>query len=398
MGLKVHLPKGAKAMKTTLGILCGILLGLAPPAPFATKAGEPTQKPKAKGPKLTRPQEPKKPYPYLAEEVSYENQKAKVKLAGTLTLPKGKGPFPAALLITGSGPQNRDEEVFGHRPFLVLADHLTRRGLAVLRVDDRGVGGSTGDTMQSTTADFAEDVLVGVEYLKGRKEIDPKRIGLIGHSEGGMIGPLAASRSKDVAFVVMLGGMGLTGEQILYVQGGLITKAVGADDRTLARQRRIQELIFRALKQEKDDAAAEKRFNQLWDEEMAKLPEGEKKDTAKLTKEVRRQFKLVNNPWTRYFLTHDPRPALREVTCPVLALFGEKDLQVPPRENLPEVARALAEGTCRDYTVAQLPGLNHLFQTCKTGSLLEYSSIQETMAPVALETISAWILNRMKKN
>jgi uncharacterized protein len=220
MGLEVHLPKGEKAMRTTLGIMCGILLGLAAPAPFATKAGEPKQKPQAKGPKLTRPQEPKKPYPYLAEEVSYENKKAKVKLAGTLTLPKGKGPFPAALLITGSGPQNRDEQVFGHRPFLVLADHLTRRGLAVLRVDDRGVGGSTGDTMQSTTADFAEDVLVGVEYLKGRKEIDPKRIGLIGHSEGGMVGPLAASRSKDVAFVVMLGGMGLTGEQILYVQGG----------------------------------------------------------------------------------------------------------------------------------------------------------------------------------
>jgi pimeloyl-ACP methyl ester carboxylesterase len=260
------------------------------------------------------------------------------------------------------------------------------------------VGGSTGDTMQSTTADFVEDVLVGVEYLKGRKEIDPKRIGLVGHSEGGTIGPLAASRSKDVAFVVMLSGQGLTGEQTMYVQGRALAKAAGANNRALATQRRYQELIFRALKQGKDDDAAEKRFNQLLDEEMAKLPEGEKKDTAALTKEVRRQFKQVNNPWFRYFVTHDPRPALRKVTCPVLALFGEKDLQVPPREHLPEVARALAEGTCRDYTVAHLPGLNHLFQTCKTGSNFEYRSIEETMAPVALEMISAWILERTKKN
>src|SRR5436190_3113343 len=153
--------------------------------------------------------------------------------------------------------------------------------------------------MQCSTADVAEGRLAGVDYVKGRQEIDTKRIGLIGHSEGGVVGPLAASGSKDVAFVVMLAGMGLTGEQILYLQGGVIAKVLGADDKTLARQRRIQGLIFRALKQEKDDAAAEKRFNQLWDEEMAKLPEGEKKDTARLTKEVRRQFKQTLNPWTR---------------------------------------------------------------------------------------------------
>jgi pimeloyl-ACP methyl ester carboxylesterase len=351
----------------------------------------------AKRPTITRPQDPKKPYPYLAEEVSYENPKAKVKFAGTLTLPKGKGPFPAALLITGSGPQDRDEELLGHRPFLVLADHLTRRGIAVLRVDDRGVGGSTGNTMQSTTADFAEDALAGVEFLKGRKEIDPVRIGLIGHSEGGVVGPLAASRSKDVAFVVMLAGTGVPGDEIVYLQGQLIGKALGQGQKALARSKRLREILFGLAREEADTTAAAKRFDKLWESEVAKLPEDERKAAKAEGGAFRAQLKGVVNPWFRYFLKYDPRPALQKVSCPVLALFGEKDLQVSPRQNLPEVAKALADGACRDYTVTQVPGVNHLFQTCKTGSPAEYGTIQETMAPAVLETISDWILKRLTK-
>jgi len=171
---------------------------------------------------IYRPQEPKKPYPYLEEEVFYENKEAKITLAGTLTLPSQEGLFPVVLLITGSGPQDRDEAIAGHRPFLVLADYLTRQGIAVLRVDDRGVGRSTGDFSPATSEDFASDVLAGIAYLKTRKEINPKKIGLIGHSEGGIIAPMVAVKSPDVAFIVLMAGTGLTGEEILYLQGALI--------------------------------------------------------------------------------------------------------------------------------------------------------------------------------
>ena len=167
-----------------------------------------------KAPDIHRKQDPIKPYPYTEEEVVYENKEAGIKLAGTLTLPQSGGPFPAVILITGSGPQNRNEEIMGHRPFLVLSDYLTRRGIAVLRVDDRGIGGSTGNFSQATTEDFAGDVLTGIEFLKNRKEIDPSRIGLIGHSEGGLIAPMVAVKSPDIAFIVLMAAPGVTGEEI----------------------------------------------------------------------------------------------------------------------------------------------------------------------------------------
>ncbi|HYT90756.1 MAG TPA: alpha/beta fold hydrolase [Gemmataceae bacterium] len=342
---------------------------------------------------IVRPQEPKRPYPYLDEEVSYENKKAKVKFAGTLTLPKGKGPFPAVLLITGSGPQNRDEELLGHKPFLILADHLTRQGIAVLRVDDRGVGGSTGDTMQSTTADFAEDALAGVAYLKGRKEINPKQIGLLGHSEGGVVAPLAASQSKDIAFIVLLAGTGLVGEEILRMQTQLILKVNGADEKTRTVQKSLLDLMLKLVKQEKDNAAALKAFDKLWPEIVAKLGDDQKK-VDKVEALAKKQFEGFLSPWFRHFIAHDPRLALRKVACPVLALNGELDLQVPAKENLAAIGKALKEAGNKDVTLKEFPSLNHLFQTCKTGSPTEYASIEETMAPVVLRTISEWILKR----
>ncbi len=349
----------------------------------------------AKEPSFARPQEPKRPYPYLEEEVTYENSKAKVKLAGTLTRPKGDGPFPAVLLISGSGPQDRNEALMGHKPFLVLADHLTRRGIAVLRVDDRGVGGSTGNTMKSTTADFAEDALAGVAFLRRRKEIDPKQIGLLGHSEGGIVAPLAASQSKDIAFIVLLAGTAVPGDEILIEQGQLILKMSGGDAKALATQRRMQQVLIQVVKEEKDDKAAEKRLQKIAAEELAKL--ADKKDLAKLLEGGLKQLKVVLTPWFRYFLTYDPRPALGRAACPVLALFGEKDLQVIPRQNVPPLAKALAEGKCRDYTIIQFPGLNHLFQHACTGLPTEYGAIEETMAPAVLETIGAWILKRTRR-
>ena len=345
---------------------------------------------------LVRPQHPKKPYPYKEEEVTFENKKGGVKLAGALTLPPRGGPFPAVVLITGSGPQDRDETLFGHKPFLVLADHLTRKGIAVLRVDDRGVGGSTGSTSESTTADFTGDVLAAVDFLKGRKEIDAKQIGLMGHSEGGIIAPLAASQSRDVAFIILLAGTGLPGEEILYLQGQAILKASGATEKEREDQRTVQGIFFRALKEEKDNDKAKKLIRERLAEWAAKQPPEAKKDVEKGKAAIEGQMKMAMTPWFRYFVTLDPRPALRKVRVPVLALVGEKDLQVPPKENLKAIAAALKEGGNTDFTTKELPGLNHLFQTCKTGNVSEYGTIEETFAPAALKEISDWIAKRVK--
>jgi pimeloyl-ACP methyl ester carboxylesterase len=353
----------------------------------------------AKAKETRRPQTPKKPYPYDEIEVAYENKKGGVKLAGTLTVPRSGGPFPAVLLITGSGPQDRDETIFGHKPFLVLADYLSRRGIAVLRVDDRGVGGSTGKTSESTSADFAGDVHAGVEFLKGRKEINASQIGLIGHSEGGIIAPLVASRSKDVAFIVLLAGTGLPGDEILYLQGAAILKANGADAEMLAKQKAIQTRMFAIVREEKDRAAAEKKLRAALDEIVSKMSKEEKKQGLESLggpSAMEGQVQMVLTPWFRHFLDYDPRPALRKVSCPVLALNGEKDVQVPAEVNLKAIAAALKEAGNKDVTTVQLPNLNHLFQTCKTGSVTEYAAIEETLAPVALETIANWITKRTR--
>lgn len=343
----------------------------------------------AKLPEVRRPQEPKKPYPYNEEEVLYNNTQAGIKLGGTLTLPKDKGPFPAVLLITGSGQQNRNEELLSHKPFLVLADYLTRRGIAVLRVDDRGIGKSTGNFGASTTADFATDVLAGIAYLKTRPEIRHDQIGLIGHSEGGVIAPMVAAQSKDVAFIVLMAGTGVNGEEILLEQGALIAKAGGATDAAISTNQGLQRKIFAVLRSEKDPKQAEAKLKTAMQDELAKLPETQRKA---LSSDLDVQIKRVESPWMRYFLTYEPKSALMKVTCPVLALNGSKDLQVPPKQNLPAIVSALTAGGNSDVTIRLLPGLNHLFQTCKTGSPAEYAQIEETIAPVALQTMGDWIL------
>jgi hypothetical protein len=344
---------------------------------------------------LLRPQEPKEPYSYQEEEVIYENKEATVMLAGTLTIPAQEGPFPAVLLISGSGPQDRDETLFGHHPFLVLADYLTRRGIAVLRVDDRGVGESTGDFAQATSEDFASDVLAGVEYLKRRKEIDPKKIGLIGHSEGGIIAPMVAVQSSDVAFIILMAGSGLTGEEILYLQAALIARAEGASDEAIAKNLSLQEQMFTVLKEEPDDAIAEKRLRTIFENTISELELSEKeKEIAEANAEA--EIQRVLSPWFRYFLTYDPRPTLMKVKSPVLAINGEKDLQVPPKENLAAIEEALKLAGNNNYTIKELSGLNHLFQTAHTGSLSEYARIEETISPTALEIMSDWILEQTR--
>lgn len=339
---------------------------------------------------LNRPQEPKKPYPYTEEEVAYENKKDNIKLAGTLTLPRSEKPVPAVLLISGSGAQDRNETIFGHKPFLVLADYLTRRGIAVLRVDDRGVARSTGNFMTATSEDFVTDAAAGVEYLKTRREINPKQIGLIGHSEGGMIAPMLAAKSSDVAFIVLMAGPGISGEEILYRQAALLLKASGASDEAIAKNRIGQERYFAVIKGERDSTIAARRIREISTELEAGMTEEQKK--ALRNSDAQTQFML--SPWFRYFLTYDPQPALKKVQVPVLALGGERDLQVPPKENLAAIAAALKAGGNKDFATVELPRLNHLFQESKTGNIDEYGTIEETISPAALQLISDWILKR----
>ncbi len=328
-----------------------------------------------------RPQNPVRPYPYREEEVSYHNPVQGDTLAATLTIPTGKGPFPAVLLITGSGPQDRDESLMGHKPFLVLSDWLTRKGIVVLRADDRGVGKSTGDFATATTADFATDVEAGVAFLKIRPEVDPRKIGLIGHSEGGIIAPMVAARNHDVAFIVMMAGSGVPGDQILVEQTLLISEGAGMSNDKAEKNAAKERKLLALLGKEKDEAVLKKELR----EELA--------DQIK-DPQLGAQINAITSPWFRYFLAYDPATALRKVKCPVLVLSGEKDLQVPPNQNLPAIRKALEDAGNKNFEIDELPGLNHLFQDANTGAPSEYAEIEETMSPVALEKISSWILKQ----
>ncbi len=328
-----------------------------------------------------RPQTPVKPYPYREEEVAYENRAAGIRLGATLTIPQGKGPFPAVVLITGSGPQDRDESLMGHRPFLVLADHLARKGIMVLRADDRGIGKSGGNPTTATTADFAGDAEAGIAHLKTRPETDTRKLGLIGHSEGGDIAAMVAARNPDVSFIVLLAGSGVPGDELLPAQVTALMEASGKS-RQEAEQSAAQEREVLALVERETD-------NTVIQNKLRELASGKMTDA-----QLNLQLKQLQSPWFRYFLEYDPAAALRKVKCPVLALIGEKDRQVPPGQNLPAIRKALEAGGNQRFEVDELPGLNHLFQTARTGSPTEYSEIEETMSPVALERISGWILKQ----
>jgi len=316
--------------------------------------------------------------------VTFANSKAQLSLAGALTLPPGQGPFPAAILIAGSGPQDRDENVAGHRPFLVLADHLTRKGLAVLRYDKRGIGKSTGNYDQATTEDFASDVTAALAYLKSRKEIDARKIGLIGHSEGGSIASMVASHTLDVAWVVLLAAPGLKGEHIMLLQSELILKVAGFDDERIAKARDFNLQSYALARKEKDPEVIEAKLTDLVDSTGM--------STTLPPMALKTQARVMASPWFRFFLDYDPVPALQKTQCPVLALNGDKDLQIASKENLAQIKKALQEGGNKDFQTTELPGLNHLFQHAPTGSPTEYGGIEETLAPEALTSISDWVL------
>ncbi|MCH8273702.1 MAG: alpha/beta fold hydrolase [Armatimonadetes bacterium] len=343
-----------------------------------------------------RPQEPKEPYPYVEEEVTYESADGSIKFAGTLTMPDGDGPFPAVLLISGSGQQDRNETILGHKPFWVLADYLTRHGIAVLRVDDRGVGGTTGNAKDATSEDFAGDVLEGVRFLKTRKGIDAKQIGLIGHSEGGLIAPMAAVRSQDVSFIVLLAGPGVSGAELLPVQIERISLASGLSEADAREGRELQERVLSIVVNNEDEEEMTRLVREVLLAQYEKLPD-EQREAIDVEAQIEQRITALLSPWFRYFLKYDPAPTLKKVQCPVLAVNGELDTQVDAAQNLLAVARALEEGGNSDYTIIKFPNLNHLFQTAKTGSPAEYMQIEETFSPVALRSIADWILRHTEK-
>lgn len=339
-----------------------------------------------KAPPPPRPQTPQPPFPYREMEARIPNADAPdVTLAGTLTLPRGEGPFPAVVLITGSGPQDRDETAYGHKPFAVLADHLARRGVAVLRYDDRGVGASTGRHSGATSADFATDAKAAVAWAASRPEIDARAIGLVGHSEGGMIAPLAAMVAPSVSYLVLLAAPGVPIAEMLESQRHALAEAQGRSAAEVAASDSLQARLTEIAGGPMDRASAEAALQVALND--ARITGSNLSPAARDA--IREQ---VLDPWFRWFIRHDPSPALAHFRGPILALNGALDRQVLPGQNLAGIRNAtVANG---DVTIIELPGLNHLFQTARTGGLGEYAAIEETISPIALDAVSAWIVER----
>jgi len=341
-----------------------------------------TLKRRAEAPTVRRPQEPTIPYPYESETVTFRSEAAGATLEGTLTHPTDAGgPVPGVVLVAGSGPSDRNAAIMGHKPFLVLADALTRRGLAVFRFDERGVGESGGTQAGATSAELADDVAAAVDALSRRPEVAAGQIGIIGHSEGGIIAPMVATQADRVSFLVLLATPGLPGDDILADQLQRRIERRGANRRIRALQQGTQQRIFEILKQDADSAAIADQLRKVMIQSRGISGE----------QTIAREIQRLMDPWLRFFIAHDPRTTLREVDVPVLALAGAKDQQVAPDPNQAAIAEALNADDNSDVTVRTLDGLNHLFQTAETGAPSEYGRIEETFDPAAIDVIADWI-------
>ncbi|MGH3962653.1 MAG: alpha/beta hydrolase family protein [Pseudonocardiaceae bacterium] len=342
-----------------------------------TQAGQTVPFSLARGalPARVRRQEPRPPLPYRSEDVAYRN--GEVDLAGTLTLPAGPGPFTALLLVTGSGGQDRDETVAGHKPFLVLADALTRAGYAVLRVDDRGVGGSSGDLLSTDYDKLAGDIVVGVDYLRSRPDVE--RVGLLGHSEGGYLVPLAAQRCANVSFVVMMAGSAVPGDQVLELQERLLLGAAGLPpEQVEAQVATVRKLVELVAAQDYTGARIPAR--------QVLVGQGLAPD------QIDAKLPYLTSRYFRALAVHDPAPSLDALAVPVLALYGGKDLQVPADQSVPALRARLADNP--DVIIETFPELNHLMQPATSGAPTEYATIETTLAPEVLEFITRWLKQR----
>ncbi len=347
---------------------------------------------KSEGAESRRPQEPEVPLPYFNEEVVFRNEKAQLNLSGTFTRPHGTRKYPVVLLISGSGPSDRDETFAGHKPFLVLSDYLTKKGIAVLRYDDRGRGASTGDYASATTLDFAKDAASAITYLKTRSDINSKHIGIIGHSEGGIIAPIVANMlEEDVSFIISLAGTAIPGSELSLLQSQSLRPFPVPDEE--AYENAIRKVIAIASK---PGPRAEIKAELLTQYHAEIAPILNKvTGSQEQTNQIINQF--VENrttPWSRYFYNYNPADEYKKVTCAVLGLYGTKDTQVTAEINAPALEKALKNGRTIDFEVKKLEHLNHLFQECETGAMSEYETIPQTFAPSALQEISNWILKR----
>ncbi|MEA3495565.1 MAG: alpha/beta fold hydrolase [Bacteroidota bacterium] len=342
-------------------------------------------------PKLNRPQEPKPPYQYFEEEVKFINEKDNITLAGTLTYPKEGNNFIAVVLISGSGAQNRDEELFEHKPFKVIADYLTLKGIAVLRFDDRGAGKSGGSFSGSTTEDFANDVEAAVDYLNTMDFIDKNKIGLIGHSEGGVIAPLLASRSDKIDFIVMMAGLGTKGNTLLIDQTKLILEKSGMEEKFVNDIVEINSGLYEIVLQGYDNEKAEKEIREFYKTISKKYSSDEKTNRGLNEQNIDATIKQLLSPWFKYFLAYNPETVLSKVKCPILAINGTNDLQVPADKNLEGIKSAVEKGGNKNLTIKKFEGLNHLFQTSESGLPSEYGKIEETISVGVLEYLGEWI-------
>lgn len=334
-----------------------------------------------------RPQEPKPPFPYVSEEVVFAGGESGVRLAGTLIVPEGEGPWPAAVLLAGSGPNDRDQHIFGHKTLLVIADHLARHGVATLRYDKRGVAASEGDYAVATSRDFADDARAAWDYLRQRAEIDPGRVGLIGHSEGGMLAPIVSAEQPDVAFLVLLAAPGILIDSLMALQNYLLGKSMGMDETQLAEAAAVNQQAYKLLRETTDADSLHARLDRL----LRTHAINSGMPAAQIDPLVAGQVKQLASPWFRYFIHYDPQPALAAVNVPVLAINGDKDIQVTAKENLEGIAAALEKAGNVHVTVQSFPGLNHLLQPSETGAVSEYASIEQTIAPEVLQTLSKWL-------
>lgn len=317
--------------------------------------------------------------PYLEAKVSYTNEHDGTRLAGTLTVPQGAGPFPATLLITGSGPQDRDETIGPHKPFAVLADALTRGGVAVLRVDDRGVGESTGKWTEVGYDGYAQDVRCGLEFLKHRAEIDPYRLGLLGHSEGGRIGARVAAQSNDVAFLVMLAASCVPAEEFILRQNETMLRRANVSSEKLETDLAGVRELLSVLRQTPDPKERERKVREMVSRK------------SQSAKETDREVRMTSSPWARDYMTSDTTQNLRALRCPVLALWGSKDVLVEPEQNVAGLRKALPDADESRLVIRVLPDLNHLFQKCETGNPKEFFQIKESFNPAALQVIVDWV-------
>lgn len=337
-----------------------------------------------------RPQTPKPPFAYEERLVEFKNEGGGITIAGTLTVPTGAGPHPAVVMMTGSGPQDRDETIFGHKPFMVFADALTRAGIAVLRSDDRGVGGTTGNLMDATSQDLASDALAGIAFLKSQPGIDAQRLGVMGHSEGASLAPLVAASSEDVRFVVMLAGYAMPGGDLMGVQSAAILRGMGVEDGALIGDVVVaHRAAMEAMRSGAPEAEGIARTAALIKAQTRAM--GVETSDEEANAQAAQQHASLQSPWFRSFLSFGAAGSLRKVRVPVLAIVGERDLQVPPKETIPGIEAALKEAGNTDVTIKEMPGLNHLLQTCANGTMAEYAEIEETVSPAVIELVVAWV-------